>query len=259
MTALRFFFRVTVRRFDIANHIPLVPQPRKLPVILSPEEVARELDPTFASAYAMAAFCGGRRLMLGHVADREGEEAEAERLASRAAHLGADDATALSSTAMALLFARLDLDVSIALVDRALMLNPNLGHAWIASGFVRLSNGEPELAIAHLEYAMRLSPFDPFSGHMLNGIALAHLLAGRYDQSLSVSEQAFEDNIEHLPVLAASSALAGRMDKASAAMARIRQRNPTLCISTLKVLAPLRRPEDFAKFAEGLRLAGLPE
>jgi site-specific recombinase XerD len=41
MTALRFFFGVTVRRFDIANHIPLVPQPRKLPEILSPEEVAR--------------------------------------------------------------------------------------------------------------------------------------------------------------------------------------------------------------------------
>jgi site-specific recombinase XerD len=44
MTALRFFFRMTVRRFDIANHIPLVPQSRKLPVILSPEEVARLLE-----------------------------------------------------------------------------------------------------------------------------------------------------------------------------------------------------------------------
>jgi hypothetical protein len=42
-------------------------------------------------------------------------------------------------------------------------------------------------------------------------------------------------------------------------MARIREQDPTLCISTLEVLVPLRRPEDFARWAEGLRMAGLPE
>jgi len=49
------------------------------------------------------------------------------------------------------------------------------------------------------------------------------------------------------------------MDKARAAMAYIRERNPTLSVSTLKVLVPLRRPEDFARWADGLRMAGLPE
>jgi hypothetical protein len=42
-------------------------------------------------------------------------------------------------------------------------------------------------------------------------------------------------------------------------MARLRQLDPTLRISNLKdVLGPYR-PEDLAKLAEGLRLAGLPE
>jgi hypothetical protein len=41
--------------------------------------------------------------MLGYVVDREGEEAEAERPAKRAARLGANDATALSAAALALL------------------------------------------------------------------------------------------------------------------------------------------------------------
>jgi hypothetical protein len=49
------------------------------------------------------------------------------------------------------------------------------------------------------------------------------------------------------------------MDKARAAIERIRKRAPTACISTIKALVPLRRPEDFARWAEGLRLAGLPE
>jgi TolB-like protein/class 3 adenylate cyclase len=220
---------------------------------------AMELDPTFASPYALAAYCRARRLVLRHVADREGEAAEVEQLARRAARLGADDAMALSAAALALLVASHDFEVSIGLVERALMLNPNLRNAWIASGAVRLHNGEPELAIAHFEYAMRLSPFDPFIRTIWMEIAFAHLLAGRYDQSLSASEHGLQNTVPDLAVLAASSALAGRMDKARDAVARIRKLAPTLCISTLKVQIPLRRAEDFARFAEGLRMAGLPE
>ena len=37
---LRFFFRVTLGRADILNHTQFVREPRKLPVVLSPEEVA---------------------------------------------------------------------------------------------------------------------------------------------------------------------------------------------------------------------------
>ena len=44
VSGLRFFFRVTVGRVDIASHLPFVRQPRKLPVVLSPEEVSRFLE-----------------------------------------------------------------------------------------------------------------------------------------------------------------------------------------------------------------------
>jgi site-specific recombinase XerD len=44
VAALRFFFRVTLRRSDIIEHTTFVHEPRKLPVVLSPEEVARLLD-----------------------------------------------------------------------------------------------------------------------------------------------------------------------------------------------------------------------
>jgi hypothetical protein len=76
---------------------------------------------------------------------------------------GPGDAGALSAAAMPLLAVSRDFGVSIALVDRALMLNLNLGDARSTSGFARLFNGESELAIAHLENAMRLSPFDSVS------------------------------------------------------------------------------------------------
>ena len=43
MTALRFFFKVTLRRGDVTEDIVFAREPRRLPVVLSPEEVARLL------------------------------------------------------------------------------------------------------------------------------------------------------------------------------------------------------------------------
>jgi site-specific recombinase XerD len=44
VTALRFFFAVTLGRRGATDHLPFVRQPRKLPVVLSLDEVARLLD-----------------------------------------------------------------------------------------------------------------------------------------------------------------------------------------------------------------------
>jgi site-specific recombinase XerD len=44
VSGLRFFFRVTLGRSDIASHLPFVRQPQKLPIVLSTEEVSRFLE-----------------------------------------------------------------------------------------------------------------------------------------------------------------------------------------------------------------------
>jgi site-specific recombinase XerD len=44
VSTLRFFFRVTLRRHEIVEHTHVIHEPRKLPVVLSVEEVARLLD-----------------------------------------------------------------------------------------------------------------------------------------------------------------------------------------------------------------------
>jgi hypothetical protein len=60
-------------------------------------------------------------------------------------------------------------------------------------------------------------------------------------------------------VSAASNAHAGRLSEAQNAMARVRQLDPDLRLSNLHDLFPIRRPEDFARWAEGMRRAGLPK
>ncbi len=44
LTALRFLFMVTLRKPDVVIHLPFVREARRLPVVLSPEEVARLLE-----------------------------------------------------------------------------------------------------------------------------------------------------------------------------------------------------------------------
>jgi hypothetical protein len=60
-------------------------------------------------------------------------------------------------------------------------------------------------------------------------------------------------------ILTASKALAGQLSEAQEAMARLCRLEPSLRVSKLTEVYPLRRPEDLAKFTEGLRKAALPD
>src|SRR6202521_5103925 len=139
---------------------------------------AIELDPEFASAYAMAAWCYVWRKLNGWMIDRVQETAEAARLARRAVDLGQDDAVALSRGGHTLGFILGDLDSAVVFIDRALVLNPNLAEAWLFSGWMRTYRGELDVAIEHHARAMRLIPLDPSLFQMQAGTAFAHLLAG---------------------------------------------------------------------------------
>src|SRR5262245_66548020 len=61
---------------------------------------------------------------------------------------GQDDAVALTRSGHALGHLAADLDGGIALIDKALLINPNLAAAWSLGGFLRLLNGVPDAAPA---------------------------------------------------------------------------------------------------------------
>jgi tetratricopeptide (TPR) repeat protein len=223
---------------------------------------ATELDPDFASAYAMAAWCYFWRKINDWMIDRPQEVAEGIRLARRAVAIGKDDAVALARSGHALGHLAGELDGGIALVDRALALNPNLAAAWFLGGFLRIWRGEVNDAIDRFARAMRLSPLDSETYRMQAGTAMAHLLAGRFDAATSWAEKAFRDLPSFLiaiAIIAAGHALAGRTDEAREAMQRLRQLDPALRLSGIKDWLPFHRPDDLATFTDGLRKAGLPE
>jgi adenylate cyclase len=222
---------------------------------------AVELDPDFASAYSMAAYCYLWRKINGWTVNYEQEMGEAGRLARRAVDLGQDDAVALAFGGNTLAGLVGDIEGGAALIDRALVLNPNLAAAWHSSGWIKIWLGEPDVAIEHLAIAMRLSPLDPFIHHWQSATALAHLCAGRYDEACIWGEKSLQGGnyTGGYRIAAASNALVGRIEKAQKIAARVRQLDPRFRISSVKDYVPFRRPEDLARYEDGLRKAGLPE
>jgi tetratricopeptide (TPR) repeat protein len=154
-----------------------------------------------------------------------------------------------------------DFDMALALVDRAVVLNPNLVSAWYLSGWVRVLNGEPEMALEHFSRSQRLSPFDPFKWGCHLGVAYAHFMAGRDNEALSSVEHCLKDMPNFRPallVVAASSAFLGRTDRAKTTITRIRELEPNRCISQLEERMPFRHSKQIARLIDGLRRAGLP-
>ncbi|MBZ9780337.1 winged helix-turn-helix domain-containing protein [Pseudomonas sp. REP124] len=223
---------------------------------------AIELDPEFASAYGMAAWCHFWRKLNGWMTDRDREVTEGVRLARLAVEMGRDDPVALTRAGHALAHLTGDLDGGIALLDRARLLTPNLASAWFLGGILRTLRGDSESAIKDLTHAARLSPVDPEMFRMQVGMALSHFFAGRYECATEWAEKALRNLPTLLPAAAlvtACHALSGHMDQAAQAMERLHELDPGLRLSRLKDWLPIKRPEDLERFTEGLRLAGLPE
>src|SRR5262249_10812706 len=141
-------------------------------------------------------------------------------------------------------------------------LNPNLAWALLFSGWVKVLLGEPGAAIDRISRAMRLSPQDAQFFNMQAALACAPLVAGRYSEALTFAWAEVRGHQHYIlsnSIVAASAALAGRLADAQKAVARLRQIDSALRISSLKELVPMRRSEDMARWTEGLREAGVPE
>jgi adenylate cyclase len=222
---------------------------------------AIELSPEFSPAYGAAAYCHCQRKASGWVTDRAAEIVDARPRVDKAIELGKDDAEALARAAHALAYVLGDLDGGKVYSERALAMNPNLSYAWFASAWVHIWLGDPESGLKRSEQAMRLSPLDPLLPGIRSQAAMAHFFAGRNDEAVRVAEQVLQEKPDFFVALraaAVSHALAGRHEAAQKAMLQIRRIDPTLRVSNLHLQTSMRRPEDQARYAEAMRIAGLP-
>ncbi len=84
VTALRFFFSVTVDRADVTKPLTFVAEPRKIPIVLSPEEVVRFLEAAPGPKYKAALSAAyGAGLRVSEVASLKVSDIDSKRMMLR--------------------------------------------------------------------------------------------------------------------------------------------------------------------------------
>jgi TolB-like protein/class 3 adenylate cyclase len=223
---------------------------RRIPEALCLMEQAIARDPYYGPALAWAAYC----CMWQVINDRrEHFRLKGADFARRALEVAGDDPAVLANTAFALAYLGEDIGSALALVDRALTLNPNFARGWHVSGNLRMCAGQLDIGLEHIENSARLSPRARVGPSLLL-FGVAHFLARRFDQAvpnLLLAIQEDPGNTFPYRFLAACYAQMGRLDDAREIVARLRAVNPVVMPDT----SFLRNPEQRELFVSGLRLA----
>src|SRR6516164_564088 len=198
---------------------------RQIPEALDLLEHAIARDPHYGPALAWAAMCCYRLCVDGSGTDPDGDSRKGFDFAQRALEVAGDDPEVIVNAALALSYFGEDINAMIALVDRAVALNPNFARGWHVGGILRLFAGQPDLSIEHAETALRLSPRARV-GTSLSLIGQALFLAQRFDESVPKLLLAIQED-PSFPApyryLAACYAHMGRLAEARAIVARLRR------------------------------------
>ncbi len=214
-------------------------------------ERAIERDPQYGPALALAAVCCQRLCLDGLSASPEMHRRRGPDFARRALQAAGDDPGTLANAALALSFFGEDMDAMIALLDRALALNPSFARGWYIRGILGNIAGRPDLAIESLEASLRLSPRGRF-GQVFSAIGVALFFARRFDDALPKLLLAIQDDPDFPQphrFLAACYAHLGRLDEARAAVARLRSITPVVVMD----VSLYRNPELRELLLSGLR------
>jgi adenylate cyclase len=213
------------------------------------------LDPQHAAALAQAAF--GHFLVVGSQwsDDPSFHRRSAIEAAHRALRVTTDDETVLAMAGFIVSRLDQDQDAALALLERAIALNPGSSLAWGFSGVVRVGNGQDALAIEHLETALRLDPIGPERPAWLGWMGIAQFQQGRFSDAVANLREWAQhtDVFICLGFLAAAYGHLGQLDAARDMLGRyaIAARLPIGQLADSFPDESLRR-----RFQEGVALAG---
>jgi TolB-like protein/class 3 adenylate cyclase len=224
---------------------------------------AVEKDEGYADAHAMIANCfGSIRSARGFPLTSE-EHDEALSHARTAVRLGDDNALALARAGHALVYLNNEYDRGSAVVEQAVVLNPNL-HAVLASrGWVHIMCSNAEQAVESFLRLSRISPLEPRRTITWMGLAWGCFLLERYDDGYNWAERALAlqkaPNVFALGTLVANAVMAGHTGRAQEVAAQIKQIAPDFRVSFALDIFRTRRVDFKERISEAFRATGVPE
>jgi adenylate cyclase len=221
---------------------------------------ALALDPHYGLAAALAAWAHGQQVAYNWTADFASERRAAAALVETASRHVADDPTALTALASAMMMLGGDVRQAATFADRALELDPNHAWAWMRRGWGHVYLGNPEDGLSAFERSARLSPMDPFAFNVHLGMGLANFAAGRPQQAIAWAQRAMAERPgltwPHRD-LAVYFAHHGDLASAADARERFQRSHPEVSVASIGDGLRFMYPSLLARYLQGLRLAGL--
>ena len=151
---------------------------------------------------------------------------------------------------------------AIAEAQRAVALDPNDADSYIALAGALSFSGRPDDALSMVERAMRLNPhYPPF---YLYELGLAHFGKDRFEEAALSLEKATalnpDDRWSRILLLATYGQL-DRDNEAAKVLEQLQTRHflDLASVRNITFWHPFKDPSDAARFADGLRKAGLPD
>jgi len=220
------------------------------------------LEPDYAAAHAWYACWLHFLVGQGWAENAEASLNDAAHHAERAVTLDPQDAKGLTIAGHIRAYLHHRIREGVALHERALTLNPNLAMAWAFSGLAYLYLGDWKEGDRRLMRYKQLSPMDPSAFHYDVGFSLVALMKRDYEGAVAsgrtVSEMNPAFSAACKPYLAALGHL-GQLQEAAVVRRRLLAIDPGFTIETHLKNTPFERTQDREHFAQGLRLAGIPD
>jgi TolB-like protein len=223
---------------------------------------ALAIDPTYAPAMALGAYCYTERHIQGWVDDMAAEGIEGARLAMRAVEFGKGDGNVLWMSAYAVWNLAMDTQRAHELASHSLATNSNSAMALTLLAWIESCLGNQARALELFQRAGRLSPRDPRGWFIACGMASAHFMDGRYAEAVMWAKTSLMHNPRYaigLRFLAAGLAMQGDTDAAAAVMRELLEIEPDLSLSKLRARLMFMSESCWSRYSDGLHRAGLPE
>jgi adenylate cyclase len=226
------------------------------------------IDPGYALGYAHLSAILVMMCSQGWVVDRaDPTVADMLGLARTALTLDGEDPEVLIMVGSITALQGGDFSGGIAMVNKAIALNPNSAVAFRTAGGLYARAGDATRAFASYERAERLDPFDSGPSDY-SGQIIAHFVTGAYDDALECCDKSLRDrprSAAGLRYRAACLGLLGRLEEARQTVQRLRELVPDFTVARARhhiefdMNNLFGKPSDREAFYEGLRRAGVPE
>jgi tetratricopeptide (TPR) repeat protein len=229
---------------------------KALPLLLK----AIEIEPDYAAAHAIIAWCHEQRYLRGGL--QEETRSAALHHARLAIASGSDDAAALATAAFSIAVVGHDYEAALDAFERSFALSSSSALALGFSAIVRAWRGDDAISVSQAEQALRLSPIDPLLYLPCVGLAYAHFAAGRFAEAAAAAGRAAQSNPRFsVPqmLLAAALACLDRRKDAKAAAQRLCELQPGITVAGAIRSARYTDPNSIASLGKALRRAGLAE